>query len=285
MLVFVGSAWRLIDYAVDYVRAQKGAQELRDVYYAETPAPTLAPAATAAKAVPTAVPAITPIPADPSRLPAVYYPGNASARVRERFATLQRQNADIIGWLRIDDMLDEPVVQRDNEYYLRRDYRGYHNVNGAIFLDEDVKLRTRPYTVTLYGHNMKTGAMFGALRNYENIAYYKNNPFISFDSAYEDGRYVIFAITTFSTQARDRNFVDFYKLHSDTITWRQEMIERLKALSIYKTNVDVAPDDQLLLLVTCVDDDDERRVVAARRVRAGESEARLKEIVADSRKQ
>ena len=31
-------------------------------------------------------------------------------------------------------MLDEAVVQRDNSYYLNRDYRGYHNANGAIFL-------------------------------------------------------------------------------------------------------------------------------------------------------
>ena len=279
---FLISAGLLAAYAADYVRARKSTQQLQDIYYAETPAPTTALTATPQpKATP--VPAITPIPEDPSRLKTVYYPGNASARVSERFAALQRQNADIIGWLRIDNMLDEPVVQRDNEYYLRRDARGYHNVNGAVFLDEDISLKTRPYTITLYGHNMKTGAMFGALRNYENIVYYKNNPFISFDSAYEDGRYVVFAIATFSTQSRDRHFLDLYKLMSDTITWRQESIDKLKQLSIYTTSIDVQPDDQLLLLVTCVEDETERRVVAARRLRPGESELKAKDIVAQSR--
>ena len=134
---------------------------------AATAAPTRVPQATA-------VPAITPIPQNTDLLPVVYYPGNASARVRDRFSSLQRQNKDIIGWVRIDELLDEPVVQRDNTFYLTRDYRGYHNVNGAIFLDENCGLKTRPYTLTIYGHNMKTGAMFGGLRNYENINYYKN---------------------------------------------------------------------------------------------------------------
>lgn len=60
-------------------------------------------------------------------------------------------------------------------------------MNGAIFLDESCDLSTRPYTLMLYGHNMKSGAMFGNLRNYENLTYYKNNPFIKFDTAYEDG--------------------------------------------------------------------------------------------------
>lgn len=283
LCAFLFSGWVLADYAADYIKSRRAAQELQEIYYgAETPG-AAATATVAPKA--TAVPAITPVPEDPSRLPAVYYPGNAAARVSSRFETLKRQNEDIVGWLRIDQLLDEPVVQRDNEYYLRRDYRGYHNVNGSIFMDEQISLKTRPYTVVLYGHNMKTGAMFGSLRNFENLTYYKNNPFLSFDSAYEDGRYVIFAIATVSTQAKDRNFFDFYKIKSSTIAWREEMIKRLKSLSIFTTNIDVQPSDQLLLLVTCVDDEEDRRVVAARRLRNGESELSVKEIVGKSHKQ
>jgi len=288
--VFVVSAGLLLDYAIDYFRAKKAANDLREIYYAatDTPAPTVhvtaTPQSVTAMPVTTPVPAITPIPQDPSLLPTVYYPGNASARVSSRFSTLQRQNKDIIGWLRIDEMLDEPVVQRDNSYYLRRDYRGYHNTNGSIFLDENCNLQTRPYTLLLYGHNMKTGAMFGALRNYENITYYKNNPFVTFDSAYEDGRYVIFSVAMVSTQARDRHFLDFIKLRSNSIDWRKGVIEKLQSLSIFSSAVDVRPDDQLLLLVTCVDDEEDRRVVAARRLRPGESEIKLQEQISKSRK-
>ena len=283
--VLLVSGGMLVDYAVDYIGAKNAANELREIYYQETPVPT-ATATAAPTRIPqaTAVPAITPIPQNTDLLPVVYYPGNTSARVRDRFSSLQRQNKDIIGWVRIDELLDEPVVQRDNTFYLTRDYRGYHNVNGAIFLDESCGLKTRPYTLTIYGHNMKTGAMFGGLRNYENINYYKNNPIISFDSAYEDGRYVIFSIATVSTRTKDRDFLDFSKLQSASIQGRQKGIDQLKNLSVYTTNVDVQPSDQLLLLVTCVEDENDRRVIAARRVRNGESEIKLRETVQKSRK-
>lgn len=286
----VASFWMLADYAIDYFRAKKAANDLREIYYAatDTPAPTVHVTATpqpvTAVPVATPVPAITPIPVNQNKLPAVYYPGNASAHVSSRFSALQRQNKDIIGWLRIDEMLDEPVVQRDNSYYLRRDYRGYHNTNGAIFLDEGCSLKTRPYTLVLYGHNMKTGAMFGSLRNFENLTYYKNNPLISFDTAYEDGRYVIFSISTVSTKTSDRHFFSFAKLNSASISLRKDAIDKLKQLSVFACPVDVRPDDQLLLLVTCVDDPDDRRIIAARRLRPGEIELRIKEQVSGSYK-
>ena len=192
---------------------------------------------------------------------------------------LQAINPDVCGWLTIDEMIDEAVVQRDNAYYLNRDYRGYHNVNGAIFLEETCDLSTRPYTLMLYGHNMKTGAMFGSLRNYENMTYYRNNPFITFDTAYEDGRYVIFAVSTVSLDRLDDRYVDFAKLNADWIDQRSEALDALMSCSLYRTAPDVTPQDQLLLLITCVDDDEERRVVAARRLRPDETEESLAKAI------
>ena len=75
---------------------------------------------------------------------------NPYALIQKRFERIRRQNQDIIGWLTIDDLLDMAVVQRDNTYYLNRDYQGYHNVNGAVFLEESCDLRTRPYPAALW---------------------------------------------------------------------------------------------------------------------------------------
>lgn len=282
-LFFMGLA-NVISYIVDYHNAQQASAALREAYYAddvmepetsadplqEAPVPTQTP-------VPTAVPQITATP--PTMLEAVRYPGNYYAGISSRFQKIRRQNKDIIGWLTIDDMIDEAVVQRDNKYYLNRDYRGYHNVNGAIFLDENCDLSTRPYTLMLYGHNMKTGAMFGNLRNYENPAYYKNNPFITFDTAYEDGRYVIFAVCTISTYPSSLRYVDFAKMCSSVISWREEALQSLLKWSVYASDIKVSADDQLLFLITCVDDESERRVVAARRICEDETEEELLEIV------
>lgn len=285
--VLVFNAWQLIAYAVDYFAAQSASRELRELYYAETEAPADVPTPSPT-AEPTATPepqaAAAPSPTPSTQLEALRYPGNPYATISSRFQKLRRQNSDIIGWLSIPDMLEEAVVQRDNAYYLRRDYRGYHNVNGALFLDESIDLHTRPYTLLVYGHNMKTGAMFGNLRNYEKLSYYRKNPFITFDTMYENGRYVIFSVAEMSLNTKDHNFLDFTKLSSDSIAWRQEVISELVNNSVFYAGIDVQPQDQLLLLITCVDDEEARRIVAARRIRDDETEEALQRKVNQSYK-
>lgn len=280
--VFIYCAWQLGAYALDYLSARSASDALRQAYYEETAAPTVTAAPTRTPdptdspapgetAAPTATPAVN--------LPPVKYPGNEYALATSRFMKLRRQNADIVGWLTIDGLIDEVVVQRDNEYYLTRDYRGYHNKNGAIFMDESVKLSTRPYTVILYGHNMKTGLMFGGLRNYENLAFYRKNAFVTFDSAYEDGRYVIFAVANIGVTPSSWKYVNIWQLASTNIAARTAAIDKLRTRSLYRSAIDVQPEDQLLLLVTCVESDDERRVVAARRLRPDEKESDLQKLV------
>lgn len=286
---FVLCAVRLTDYAADYFAARRSSAALREVYHAqeeETPAPVLSPGPEPSDTpAPTPEAAATPPPpaaATSVTLEKIRYPNNPHAISSSRFIKLRQQNQDIIGWLTIDDLLDEAVVQRDNSYYLKRDYRGYHNVNGAIFLDKACDLSTRPYTLTLYGHNMKTGAMFGCLRHYEKRSFYQEHPFITFDTAYEDGRYVIFSVATVNIKASHWQYLDFAGLFSSVVARREAAIKTLMNRSMYSCRIDVAADDQLLLLVTCTGDDNERRVVAARRIRENESEEALRKLVRTS---
>ncbi len=300
--VFLFSAVNLIGYGMEYASSLHTSQELRKVYNAElaqehqvtavplptstpTPAstPTLVPQQTVA-AVLTPIPTEAPTPTPRANLPPVPYPNNPYAIASSRFTKIRRQNEDIIGWITIEDLVDEAVVQRDNQYYLDRDYLGYHNANGAIFLDESTKLRTRPYTLMLYGHNMKTGRMFGNLRNYENPTFYHNEPFITFDTVYEDGRFVIFAACTLSTRTNNWRYVNWAWLTSSSTQMRQQAIDSLFRFSIYGKGIDVRPEDQLLLLVTCVDDPDDRRIIAARRIRPDETEEELHQLVRKIRK-
>ncbi len=282
LLLFSGA--KLLHYGLDYFNARRASASLREIYYEQTPEsatalPSATPTAVVTRAASsaTAMPTVSPTPA--TMLSAIPYPDNPYGVVRSRFQKIRRQNSDIIGWLTIPDLIDEAVVQRDNTYYMNRDYRGYHNVNGAIFLEQTCNLSTRPYTLMLYGHNMKTGAMFGSLRNYENLAFYRKNPFITFDTAYEDGRYVIFAVATISTRSWDGTYIDFNRLNSTQIALRQQELDTLVKLSVYRTALSVAPEDQLLLLITCAAEDKDRRIVAARRIRPDETEQALQDIV------
>ncbi len=295
LCLFVYCAATLTGYVADFFKNRQAAAALREEYYAMmTPAPYV-PEATAApelpETTPTAALALTPeptssatpdVPATPepsptplTRLEPMAYPGNPYSRVRSRFEKIQRQNKDIIGWLTVEDLIDEVVVKRDNSYYLNRDYRGYHNKNGAIFMEETCDLSTRPYTLILYGHNMKTGAMFGALRNFEDVSFLRANPFLTFDTAYEDGRYVIFAVGTYGLDRDDEHYVNLGQFFSKSVQQRNAAIDAIMEYSLFTNAVGVYPDDQILLLVTCVDDDSERRIVAARRVREGETEEEI----------
>ena len=303
-LVITGSGMvKLIGYGIDLLSSRRTARELREVYDAvpaeeESLAAAIPETAEAPEAEPEhAAKAETymettaesePEPVAPEvrktaqKLQSAGYPGNPDLQVSSRFQRLQEKSGNIVGWLTISGTLDEPVARRDNDFYLDHNANGEPNINGAIFLDAAIGLDSRPYAYLLYGHNMKTGAMFGSLRNYENSAFYRKDPFITFDTMYEKGRFVVFAAGVVSTEESSDKYVDFYALKSRNIQGRQQAIDSLIGASVHSCEIDVEPEDQLLVLITCVDKDEERRVVAARRVRDGESEAILKKQVKQS---
>ena len=278
----VWGAVGLIRYFSDLSASRQTAAELRSIYdqpvpVTEAPAADLTavpvpPAAVPATEVP--VPAETPVPADYGLLPAVPYPYNSSLRISDRFTDLRRKGKYITGWLRMDSV-DEPVVLKDNSYFLTRDATGKKNVNGAIFMDAGTRLETRPYTVILYGHNMKSGSMFGRLRKYRDGAYLSKNRFITFDTLYEDGRYAVFAAAEINVVPGTSGYFDIWSLDDHTRAGREAAIRKLESRAISGNAVDVQPEDQILLLVTCVEDDDYRLVVAARRLRDSETESTL----------
>lgn len=234
------------------------------------PVPETGPAPTAE-----AAPAATPVP----RLDTAIYPDNPGRKVSDRFRALKDRNGDIIGWLTIGSMVDEAVVQRDNVFYMDHNAAKEQDLSGALFLDENISLETRPYTLVLYGHNMKTGTRFGSLRNFENSGFYRSYPFIRFDTQYEDGDYVIFSEGIISTEEGDPHYLDLFALTSRLLEERTKALETLGAVSVLSSAVDVRADDQVLVLVTCVQKEEERRIVAARRFRDGESRQGLKKLV------
>ena len=280
---------KFVGYGIDLLSSALTSRELQRVYHDEEQTETIASVITQAPetlppatAMPTSTVASTPT-AKPT-LSTVKYPANPDTQISRRFKALRKENKDIVGWLTVNTLLDEPVVQRDEVFYMDHDALGKKNVNGAIFMDSSISLKTRPYALVLYGHNMKTGAMFGSLRNFENTNFYHNNPFIRLDTMYEDGAYVIFAVGSISTEPRTRHYVDFFSLTSNRIQERQTAIGALIAASVYTCPLDVQPDDQLLILITCIEKSPDRRMVAARRIRDGENENTLKERVSWSRK-
>ena len=212
--------------------------------------------------------------ADNGVLRPVPYPDNPKLEIPERFRSLRKKSNYIIGWISFDQV-DEAVAQKDNTFFLNHDALGKRNSNGAIFLDEDVRLITRPYTLFLYGHNMKNGNMFGRLKKYEENTYFYQHRIITFDTMYEEGQYAVFAVMEMNTVPGTGLWYDLWSLNTDSRTDREKAIRTMESRSAIRSMLDVQADDQLLLLITCLDGETERLVVAARRLRNGEAADRL----------
>lgn len=272
------SCLMLISYFSDLARENRMNDELRELYHdGENPWVTSTPITPEPTATVTPVPTAAPAPTEviPQMLPRIQYPGQGAFLMpTEKFLKLKQKNTDIIGWLTVDEVVDNAVVQRDNEYYLTRDYLNKKNVNGAIFLDESISLQTRPYTLMMFGHNMKTGAMFGKLLKYKECTWYRKHAYASFETQYEEGEYIIFSAGKIQA-VPGPNYVNLYALMTDLPESRESVIRQLQNVSFFHTGIDVRPEDQLLLLVTCDGDKEERFVVAARRLREGENKSEL----------
>ena len=64
----------------------------------------------------------------------------------------------------------------DNQYYVRRLPDGKYNINGSIFLDYRNSGDFSDNYSVVYGHNMKSGAMFAFFSEYRNPGYYEAHP-------------------------------------------------------------------------------------------------------------
>lgn len=77
--------------------------------------------------------------------------------------SLYEVNEDLVGVLYIPDIeLMLPVAQGDdNDYYLHHTFEGTKSMSGCLMLDKDASLDD-PNKI-IYGHNMRSGKMFGSL--------------------------------------------------------------------------------------------------------------------------
>ena len=95
---------------------------------------------------------------------------------------LQQVNADIIGWIRFDNLeqLSYPVLYSgDDEKYLRTDIYGNQTIAGCIFMEGMNTPDFQDYHTILYGHNMKNLSMFGSLKKYKTEDFYKDHQFFT----------------------------------------------------------------------------------------------------------
>ncbi|MDE6186010.1 MAG: class B sortase, partial [Lachnospiraceae bacterium] len=183
---------------------------------------------------------------------------------------LYEQNKDMVGWLAIEGTkIDYPVVRgMDNEYYLHHNFYGDEDKYGCLFVKDIADVDTPGANFVIYGHNMKDGAMFGELDFYQQKDFWKEHPFISFDTLYEERSYEIIAVFFSQVYEKEENIFKYYDFYeAETQEEFVTYYENIKKLSLYDTGVEASYGDTFLTLSTCAYHvDDGRFVVVAKRL-------------------
>lgn len=181
-----------------------------------------------------------------------------------KFAALREQNSDCIGWISIEGTnLDFPVMfaPDSKDYYLRRDFNKEYSVYGVPYLDEKTTLGANDASENLivYGHNMKTGTIFGCLTDYKKAETYTEHPCIEFDTVYGDGTYQVFAAFAIDVVA-DPTFVYNQYVDLDEEQYNAYLDEVI-ARSDVDSGIRPTYGQQLLTLSTCEYSSDNGRYV------------------------
>ena len=189
-------------------------------------------------------------------------PSDAPERLCIDFASLKKENKDVMGWISMPAIgISYPVLQADdNEYYLHRDIHGEYLFAGSIFMDEFCSSSLYGYNTVIYGHNMRDGSMFAGLWKFQNEETLKNCRYFWIYTPEADCLYEICSIhpAASGTDTFTVRFSD-YEVH---ISWLQEM----ERLSSPQTGVRLEADDRIVTLSTCTNNSAVRMTVQGKLV-------------------
>lgn len=181
----------------------------------------------------------------------------ATLSVLPEYVTLHDQNPEMIGWLTIQGTnIDYPVMQSekdDGQFYLKHNFYKESDGNGSLFLDYRNDYVNRDTNLIIYGHNMKSGAMFGNLKSFESESYLNEHKTIRFDTIYEKGTYEIIGVYRDVVHKNDDYAFRYYNFRN---VGSEEEFDAFKVnvaqLDVHgRGNIDTNYGDKLLTLSTC----------------------------------
>ena len=173
------------------------------------------------------------------------------------FAALGVDYNGLSAWLLLEGtVIDYPVMHwRNNDYYLRRLPDGTSHRNGSLFIDYRNTADFTNQNTLIYGHDMRSGDMFGALKQYRKQAFYDENPFLYLFTPERD--YAIVLIAGYLVDSAYETPPLRFKNESEFNSY----ISDIRRRSVFKSDVEVSFDDQLVSLCTCATDYTNARLI------------------------
>ncbi len=198
------------------------------------------------------------------------YIDRSTLTVLSEYASLYAENPDTIGWLYIEGTnIDYVVMQTDdNDYYLRRTFYGEDDTNGTLFVDYRSDVVNTTFNTIIYGHNMRSGRMFGGLKKYLEEGYLEEHSTITFNTIYEYRTYEILCVCLSEVQYQDEDEYRYYDFIDATTEVELTTFKKnVRNLAIYGNVDDLTLDDEILTLSTCNSyTEDGRLFIVAKRV-------------------
>jgi len=181
------------------------------------------------------------------------------------FDALKELYPEIVGWILLDDTpINYPVMQhKDNDFYLTHLPDGTKQRSGSIFLDYRNESDFSDKSILIYGHETRTGDMFGTLKHYRNQEFYDNNPVMDLFTPEKDYKIILFA-GHLAHSVRDHPPLEFNS-DEDFLAY----IKQIKGKSVFSSDIEVTPEDRIISLVTCAYDFNNARLIVVGVLREG----------------
>lgn len=162
------------------------------------------------------------------------------------FAALAQINPQVAGWLCIEGtQIQYPVVQgEDNSFYLKHRFDRTYSSAGCLFLDAAGQSDFLGHNNIVYGHYMKNGSMFSALKEYKHQEFYDAHPtgwLVTPMGSYQI-RFFSGYVSDTAGSAWDLEFSD-----EGYGTWLAALTEK----SCFKAQVVPTTEDRIITLSTC----------------------------------
>ena len=173
-------------------------------------------------------------------------------QILREYAHVYLLNPDMVGWITIPGTkVDYPVMHRpeNTDYYLKRDFFQKSSAAGSIYVREECDVFAPSDNITIYGHRMNSGAMFGELMEYKEQSFWEDHRYIRFDTLTQWNTYEIFAV--FKISASTKNGFPYHTFVDMTEEEFTEFVNQCKTRSLYDTGITPQYGDHLITLSTC----------------------------------
>ena len=180
------------------------------------------------------------------------------------WASLYAENKDIYAWIYIPGtQVDYPVLQSasDDTYYLNHNIDGSYGKPGCIYTEKINSKDFTNYNTVLYGHNMKSGEMFGCLHDYEDKTFFDENPYVYIYTEEKTYVYEIFAAYT-ATNAHILNTNDF-STQEGFADYLDNVVYNKALTGNFRNDTRVTSDNRIITLSTCTSNSSKRWLVQA----------------------